>query len=193
MTTIHITGPAASGKTTLMNTVKDKHPHIVCVDLDEIDDKHALYLIDKKPKELKRDFEGVFFPEKEKLNKMWFDDFIKHHQNKIILLVGVPMGSLNVEHKICLKVDPIEVYRRLVTRTIHEVCNNKEQLLDELNGDLFFLKPLSIHKHHIRGTIVEPLNVEKQQRFYMKVRQQKYKLMTPEATLKYIDQIAIKK
>lgn len=41
---IHISGPSGSGKTTLANELKST-PGLIVIDLDDIDDHHAMNLI----------------------------------------------------------------------------------------------------------------------------------------------------
>src|ERR1700743_2498052 len=117
---IHISGPPGAGKTTLKNPIAALRNDIVAVDLDDIDDAHALELLSAKHMcaSIANGNIDRFFRAKNKLNMKWLKTMKSIAKEKYVILFGLSFGYFLADKKYSLKVDPMVLYKRICARTL---------------------------------------------------------------------------
>lgn len=166
ITITHITGPAGSGKTTLVNELSDRN--IRAIDLDDITDKIAG---DK----------ATFF----KSCNDELSDIIMNCTDDEIIFCGLSINlDIIAKHKYYIDIEPNIIYKRLLSRTVDSICENKEIIKTDVSminfDDTAFTKlttDLQIRfpgfippSEHIRNSILP---------FYENLRERGYKRFNP--------------
>jgi hypothetical protein len=183
---IHISGPSGSGKTTLMNKLADKlnlSAGAIMIDLDSIDDKHALQLLDThlyKTVLAQGDIER-FSKKKDKLNQIWLRKFYAENRDSNIILFGISFGPIAADRKYTIKVNPKDIYKRVYIRTLHDIYNNQaaiHQIITNEHPEV--AKTLCVHKFGIRQDFIGPYYTvpEDLKKFYAEEKSAGYMLKT---------------
>jgi hypothetical protein len=117
---VHISGPPASGKTTLMEEIQALHPDVVTKDLDEFDEE-ATEIMGLDPFWKQISWSEELQMDHYKIKQELLETFIKENTGRDIVLVGLHEESgdslhFNTKHKILLKTEPAELMRRRIDR-----------------------------------------------------------------------------
>lgn len=116
----HISGPAGSGKTTLMEEIESIHPDVVGKDLDEFDEQATSKMgLDRNWKQTS--WSEDLQKEHYKIKQSLLDDFINQNSGSKIVLVGIHTEgkdflSFNPKYKIVLDTSPTESIKRRIKR-----------------------------------------------------------------------------
>ncbi len=179
---VHISGPSGSGKSTLANQLK-KHNTLIVIDLDDVDDKHAMELISqpKYKRLLGTQKADQVYQKKRELNKAWLKDTVQPllELGKTVVLVGLPFGYIKADKKFVIKIDSATLYRRVYTRTLDDIVNNSSKLRSLLNSEEHpeVIKFLCVHKYKLRQDFIGPPSFQEPAKFYEDHKKHGYKAM----------------
>ena len=154
MTIIHINGSPGSGKTTIINKLKTKK-NIVAIDLDDIDDKNAMKLLnDKKNDHMFINLKATikFWKAKAKLNKESLKKIMKENSDKVLVFAGLSIDIPNVDYGFVMKIDAGKNYKQLSSRTLTDICKNSKQLKKLVTSEIVQNKQflIMLFKYKIR-------------------------------------------
>lgn len=157
---IHINGISGSGKTTLGNKLK-KHNNLIVIDMDDINDANALNIInDEKYNDLfSFDKMNDFFDLVKENDIISFKKLFKEHKDKILVLIGmvfpkeIKLDKI-ANYKYFIKIDLKTLYKRYNLRTMYDICNNKENIVDLFNDEknIHKISMILLFKFKIRGS-----------------------------------------
>ncbi len=163
---IHINGSSGAGKSTLGAALKKAGYYVI--ETDDIDDEIMLKLIKKYPNAFDTaKAANVVFKIHDKLYEDAFRALVKKHKNIIFVglihhkkkrienVIGVTAKSTYDIHKYFIKVDPEVNFKRLMIRTINDLCKNRQAIETLINNskNLNTLDKLLLYKYKIRTSV----------------------------------------
>jgi shikimate kinase len=160
---IHIIGPSGSGKTTLGERLS-KFKNIIVKDIDEIDDKNSLLIIENKEYDYlftKKNLDK-YFRLLEKMNLKDIKDIINMNPDKIIIFVGLSIDIFKfITFGYCIDNDPATIFFQVNKRNLDNIIKNKDELLLLLNSNQHIEKifEITIKKYKIRTPFITSLPI----------------------------------
>ena len=158
---IHINGASGSGKSTLGAALKKAGFFVI--ETDDIDDNIMLKLIKKYPNsfDTKKDTDKIFKLH-EKLYKETIQALIDKH--KFLIFVGlihhkkeslekIIDPKVKVDYKFFIKINPVVNFKRLMIRTMNDLCKNRQEIENMINNskNLNTTDKLLLYKYKIRA------------------------------------------
>ena len=142
---IHVAGPSGSGKSTLGSKLKEL-PNTLVIDTDDIDDET---MIKDKPKSSENRI---------KINLKKIKTIIKKNKHKNIIILGISFfGECDPMHYsdygFFINIDLERLYKQYVTRTINDLCNNKEAILELVETNHSEVSDIASHLYKIRNVL----------------------------------------
>jgi dephospho-CoA kinase len=163
---IHINGSSGAGKSTLGAALKKAGYYVI--ETDDIDDEIMLKLIKKYPNafDTAKDtntifkihdklYEDAFRALVKKHKNIIFVGLIHHKKKRIENVIGVTAKSKYDIHKYFIKVDPEVNFKRLMIRTINDLCKNRQAIetLITNSKNLNTMDKLLLYKYKIRTSV----------------------------------------
>jgi ABC-type oligopeptide transport system ATPase subunit len=177
MPVIVLNGDSGSGKSTLGLRL-NKVSGVVVVETDDIDDAIALKLLKgKTDKDIPK-----FKKERASQYKKVITNLIDKYSTskKTLILVGISHCGesvyKNLDNKYCIDIAPEVNFQQLNTRTLHDLCSNKQAILNTLSNtnNMEIVSRILSNKYKIRTEF--PLNYNVYIKHYEKKRKERKKL-----------------
>jgi adenylate kinase family enzyme len=160
---IHINGASGAGKSTLGAALKKAGYYVI--ETDDIDDDIMLKLIKKYPNSFDTaKAANLVYKIHDKLYEDAFKALIKKHKNIIFVglihhkkkrIENVIASKTQEIHKYYIKVDPEVNFKRLLIRTMNDLCKNRQAIENLINSskNLNTMDKLLLYKYKIRTSI----------------------------------------
>lgn len=146
----HITGPSGAGKTTLGQMLA-KLPNTMVIELDDIDDKNVLSLIENKTK-----MPANLRQLKDKMNnrdiKKIIDSYYKNEKIDHLIFTGLTIEVPEYDYGYYINIDKKIWYERLVNREYNMFKKCSPQYFEMINKgvDPDIITAIILHKYKVR-------------------------------------------